>query len=207
MEAREWDERYAAQELVWSAEPNRFVEEECGALPPGRALDVAAGEGRNSIWLAGLGWSVTAVDFSSVALDKGRRLAERQGDPVSSRIDWVQADVRSFEPEPGGFDLVVIAYLQVPAGDRRRVVAHAADALAPGGTLLVVGHDRANLEDGVGGPQDPAVLYRPDDIVADLAPAGDLVVERAVTVERPTPAGVALDALVRARRGPAGGSG
>ena len=207
MEREEWDERYAGQELVWSAEPNRFVEEECRAMTPGRALDLAAGEGRNAIWLAGRGWSVTAVDFSSVALDKGRRLAERQGDAVAAGVTWVCADVRTWQPDPGRFDLVVIAYLQVPAPDRRQVMGHAVEALAPGGTLLVVGHDRANLERGVGGPQDPAVLYRPEDIVADLAAAGDLVVERSATVERPTPSGAALDALVRVRRNPPARSG
>jgi 2-polyprenyl-3-methyl-5-hydroxy-6-metoxy-1,4-benzoquinol methylase len=76
MDARAWDERYAAAELVWSREPNQFVAAELGDLPPGSAVDLAAGEGRNAIWLASLGWSVTAVDFSRVALDKGARLAE-----------------------------------------------------------------------------------------------------------------------------------
>src|SRR2546430_7187246 len=66
MDAAEWDQRYAGTELVWSAEPNRFVAAELADLPPGRALDLAAGEGRNSVWLAERGWAVTAVDFSRV---------------------------------------------------------------------------------------------------------------------------------------------
>ena len=200
MEAAEWDARYAGQELVWSAEPNRFVEEECRSLPPGRALDLAAGEGRNAIWLASVGWEVTAVDFSAVALEKGRRLAEHQGEEVAGALDWVCADARTWEPPAGRFDLVLISYLQVPAAERRRVLGHAASALAPAGRLLVVGHDIANLNGGVGGPQDPAVLYGPDDVRADLGSFAGLEVERASTVERPTPAGTALDVLVVARR-------
>lgn len=200
MEAPQWDERYATSELVWSAEPNRFVVEECAPLRPGRALDVAAGEGRNAIWLAGRGWSVTAVDFSSVALAKGQQIALAQGAAVAERIMWVCADVRSWHPPPASFDLAIIAYLHLPPPDRRRVLSQSVAGLAPGGVLLVVGHDASNLEKGVGGPQDPLVLYSPQDLAADLATVEGVVLERAETVERPTPQGVALDALVRARK-------
>jgi SAM-dependent methyltransferase len=198
MDSAEWDARYAGAEVVWSAEPNRFVEQECRSLPPGRALDVAAGEGRNAIWLAGLGWQVVAVDFSAVALAKGQRIAERLG--VAEAVAWVRADVRTWVPIPEAFDLVVVAYLHLPAADRLVVLEHAVTGLAPGGTLVVVSHDRVNLVSGVGGPQDPSVLYGPEDLIADLAFVGELTVERAATLERPTPAGTALDALVRARR-------
>jgi SAM-dependent methyltransferase len=154
MDRTEWDARYAAaSELVWTAQPNRFVVEELVGLPPGRALALAAGEGRNAVWLAGRGWRVTAVDFSQVALARGRQLANERGVEVT----WVVADVRSYEPSPGGYDAVLEAYLHLPAGGMAGVLAHAAAALAPGGTLLVVGHDRANLSGGVGGPQDPTV--------------------------------------------------
>src|ERR1022692_4898294 len=78
MKSEEWDKRYAGQELVWTAEPNRFVVAELKDLAPGRALDLGAGEGRNAVWLASAGWQVTAVDFSAVGLDKGRRLAENR---------------------------------------------------------------------------------------------------------------------------------
>ena len=122
---RAWDERYAGSELVWSAEPNQFVGAECADLPPGRAVDLAAGEGRNAIWLARRGWNVTAVDFSQVALDKGRQLA---GDTA---VDWVCADATTWRGE--GYDLVVLAYLQLPAAERGRPPsATAFDALVPG---------------------------------------------------------------------------
>lgn len=204
MDSAAWDERYAATELVWSAEPNRFVREEVGGLAPGRALDLAAGEGRNSLWMATVGWAVTAVDFSAVAIEKGRRLAEQLADPASAaRIDWLVDDARTYEPAEASFDLVLLCYFQIPSPERVTVFAHAAAALAPGGVLLVVGHALANLTGGTGGPQDPAVLYDPDDVLAELPKDVPLAIERAELVRRPIEgARDAIDVLVRARRRP-----
>jgi SAM-dependent methyltransferase len=204
MESQDWDRRYDSAELVWGTEPNRWVRRECQDLPPGRALDLAAGEGRNSLWLATLGWQVTAVDFSRVALDRGRTLAERLPAAVASRLTWVEGDVRDHVPEPGAHDLVLVVYLHLPAEQRRTVLRQAADALAPGGTLLVVGHDTTNLTEGTGGPSDPAVLFTPEDILEDLSDRR-LHVVRAERVRRPVGAAhgastEAIDALVRLRR-------
>jgi SAM-dependent methyltransferase len=189
MDAAAWDARYAAADLVWSAEPNRFVAEELVDLPPGRALDLAAGEGRNAIWLARLGWDVTAADYSQVALDKGRRLA---GDTA---LRWVCADVTGWD-EQASYDLVVMAYLQVPASDRRATVRAAYAALRPGGTLFLVAHDSLNLTEGTGGPQDPGVLYTAEDVLEDLA-GEQFDTVRAERVERPVVDATALDCLVR----------
>ena len=164
MDSQEWDRRYAGTGLVWTAEPNRFVVAELQDLAPGRALDVAAGEGRNAVWLASRGWQVTAVDFSAAGLDKGRRLAQARG----VGIDWVHADVRDYQPEAGSFQLVLVAYLQLREAELDGVLRRAATALAPGGVLLVVGHDVANLTEGTGGPPDPAVLYTPESITRSL---------------------------------------
>lgn len=192
-----WDARYAAEDLVWSAGPNAFLVAEAADLAPGRALDVACGEGRNAIWLADQGWEVTGVDFSPVALDKARRRAEARGVSVT----WLLADVLTGTPEPAAFDLVVVLYLQLPPETRRSAFAAAARAVAPGGTLLVVGHDATNLTEGWGGPRDATVLYGPEDVVADI---GDLTVVKAARVERPvqTEDGpkTAIDVLVRAIR-------
>lgn len=196
MDAHAWDERYAASELVWSAGPNQFVESEVADLPPGRALDLAAGEGRNAIWLARHGWEVTAADFSQVALDKGRRLA---GD---TPVRWVCADATTWD-ERSAYDLVVVAYLQLAAAERGAAMRAAFHALWPGGTLLVVAHDSTNLAEGTGGPQDPAVLYTAEDVFADLDGEGFDTL-RAGRVERTVgdghgeePARVAWDCLVR----------
>lgn len=195
MRREDWDRRYAETELLWSAEPNRFLVAEAATLQPGRALDLACGEGRNALWLAELGWRVTAVDFSPVAIDKAQARAAREGRDV----DFLCADLLAYEPEPSAFDLVLLLYLQLPADERRLVLTRAAAALAPGGTFLLVGHDLLNLTEGVGGPSDASVLYTPDDIVAELP---DFEIEKAERVfrdvvdsDRP-----AIDALVRASR-------
>ena len=192
-----WNRRYAGSELLWTARPNRCLEAEIASLPPGRALDVACGEGRNAVWLAERGWQVTGVDFSDVALAKARRLAGDRGVSVA----WLCADVRQFVPPSRAFDLVAVLYLHLTAPERRDVLAGAADALAPGGVLLVLGHDASNPAEGYGGPQDRAILFTPEDIVTELP---GLAVERAERVRRAV-ASVegdvhAIDAIVRARR-------
>ena len=168
MDSREWDERYAATELMWSSTPNQFVAAELEGVPPGRALDLAAGEGRNALWLAERGWEVTAVDFSLVGLDKARRIEAVQPQGRDLHIDWVHADVLSYEPGPVGYDLVLLAYLQLPAEERRTAVRVAFDALVVGGTMLVVAHDSSNFTEGTGGPTDPAVLYTAEEVLGDL---------------------------------------
>jgi SAM-dependent methyltransferase len=195
MDSAEWDQRYAQSDLVWTAEPNRFVVAEVQDLPPGRALDLGTGEGRNALWLAAKGWQVTAVDFSAAGLDKARHLAQARGLPV----DWVLADVLDYQPETAAYQLVLLAYLQLAAASLDRVLRQGAHALVPGGTMLVVGHDVTNLTEGVGGPQDPALLHTPEAITRALS---GLVVQRAERVKRPVgeDGHEAIDTLVRAVR-------
>ena len=199
MDSDAWDERYAGEELLWKADPNRFLVAEVEGLTPGRALDLACGEGRNAVWLAGQGWSTTGVDFSRVALAKGARLAAERG----VRVEWVRADVATWAPPPGAFDLVIVFFLHLPAPERRAAHRAAATGLAPGGTILVVGHDRANLAEGYGGPQDPALLLTAADVGDDLV---GLEIQRAEPLARivSTDAGerTAIDTLVRAVRPP-----
>ncbi|MCY7340817.1 MAG: class I SAM-dependent methyltransferase [Pseudonocardia sp.] len=196
MNASDWDQRYAGQDFVWSVEPNRLLADEVGRLRPGRALDLGAGEGRNAVWMATRGWQVTAVDFSPVGIEKGRRLAQEN----AATVEWIVADVSGYRPA-GSFDLVVVAYLQLPFSVLSPVLTRAAAALAPGGTLLLVGHDRANLRDGVGGPQDPAVLHTVDEVSGPLA---GLDVQRAEQYRRPVEVDgverLAVDTVVRAVR-------
>jgi SAM-dependent methyltransferase len=193
----EWDRRYADSEFLWSAEPNRFVVRELSGLPPGQALDLACGEGRNAVWLAERGWRVTAVDFSPVGLAKARRLADER----EVRVDWLLADLLDYQPAPDTYQLVLVAYLQIRAEERAAVLLKACSALASGGVILVVGHDLTNLSEGVGGPPDPNVLYTPEDIAAELP---GLSVQRADRVRRPVDVDGqihdAIDTVVRASR-------
>jgi SAM-dependent methyltransferase len=191
---QQWDRRYAAAELVWSATPNRLLAAEVADVKPGRALDLGTGEGRNAIWLAENGWDVTAVDFSAVGLEKGRKIAQSRGTTVS----WVLADLREYRPEAAAFDLVLLIFIHLADPDWTRLLESARTGLAPGGTLLVIGHDSSNLENGVGGPQDPALLYSAADVTAALP---DLAIMKARPVSGPvqTPDGdrTAIDVVVR----------
>jgi SAM-dependent methyltransferase len=195
---QDWNARYAQKELVWTAEPNRAFAAEVSGLAPGRALDVACGEGRNAVWLAERGWRVTAVDFSDVALEKAAKLAASRG----VEVGWVLADVLDYEPEALSFELVAVLYLQLPDDELARALRRAASAVAPGGTVVVIGHDTTNLTDGYGGPKDASVLFTPKDVVGALE---GLHVERVEKLRRTVPLenggeAVAIDAFVRARR-------
>jgi SAM-dependent methyltransferase len=181
MRSQDWDRKHARRALLWTDAPSALLVDQVAGLAPGRALDLACGAGRNAVWLAARGWRVTGVDFSPVALTRAAGLAADR----AVEVTWVPADLLTYRPEPGGADLVVIAYLQLPAAQRRVVLAGAAAALAPGGTLLVIGHDLANLTEGAGGPTDPDVLLTPDAVLADV-PGLRPVLARRVT--RPAPA-------------------
>jgi SAM-dependent methyltransferase len=187
MDAAQWDERYASMELVWGAAANRFVEQEVAGLPPGRAVELACGEGRNAIELAARGWRVTGVDFSAVALGKAAELAGGRG----VEVDWQLTDVLTWSAPPV-YDLVLLAYLQLPPPSRAAVVSVAAAALAPGGSLLVVAHDARNLVDGTGGPRYPEVLWTP----AEVAPLPGFRTVRAETAARPVGEATAWDTVV-----------
>lgn len=152
MDSTSWDERYATSDLVWSAGPNVFLPPLVESMPPGSALDIACGEGRNAIWLARHGWTVTGVDFSAAGIAKAEQLSQ------DTDVNWVVADVVSYEPN-STFDLVIVFYLHLVPGEFGEVFTHAVDALVPGGTLFGVGHALRNLEDGYGGPSAPEILW------------------------------------------------
>ncbi len=191
MDRHQWNERYASQPLLWAVDPGPFLSGELGDRPPGRALDLGAGEGRTALWLAERGWHVTAVDFSDVALERGRQRVEAAA--VPGFVEWVCADLVEFDPTERTFDLVLLMFIHLPADDRRRLLRLAAATLAPGGAVIVVGYDTSHATSGEGGPRDPALLFGPEEIVADL---DGLRVERAERVQ----VGDAVDTIVRAVR-------
>jgi SAM-dependent methyltransferase len=192
LDAVDWDQRYRATDHLWSVEPNMFVADRLGPLPARSGLDLASGEGRNAIWLAELGWAMTAIDFSPVAIEKGRSR--------SGRVEFQVADVRTWEA-PHDYGLVLIAYLHLAEEELAAVVDRASRWLEGGGELFMIGHDRVNIEEGHGGPQDPEILWDLDVIkgwLDGLRLIEGQVVRRPVGVDGEV--AYALDTLVRARR-------
>ena len=198
MDAEDWDARYRTSELIWTAEPNRFVVEVLEGATPGVGVDLACGEGRNAVWLAEQGWTMTGADFSGEALAKAAALAGARGVEVA----LVRADAVTWSP-PADQDFLLVAYLHLPAEERDAALSHAVAACRSGGQVVVVGHARANLEGGYGGPQDPAILLEPEEVAADLRAAGaevlraEHVKRRVSTDDGPR---TAIDTLVVARR-------
>lgn len=192
-QATYWDHRHAQHTPVWSLEPNSVAAAALADLPPGRALDVATGEGRMALWLARRGWAVRALDLSTTGLDKARQLARGEG----LHIEFAQADVSASSLGDAEYDLVLVLYLHLPSPQLRAVLASAAGAVAPGGTLLVLGHDRDNLERGVGGPQEKDALY--DRALLRDASQG-LQVRRLEQLERAVGPQTAIDTLLVATR-------
>jgi SAM-dependent methyltransferase len=193
----DWNERHGHGWFEGEG-PNAALQRGVAHLPVGTALDLATGGGTNAVWLASIGWQVTAVDWSPVALANGRAEADRVG--VS--VDWLKRDLFTWSPTPRSYDLVTIVYLHLPPNERRPVYVAAADAVAPGGRLAIVGHDRLNATEGEGGPPDDGRLFTPDELTLLLrTDSSGFEIERAETIRRvPPPARGPIDALLVARR-------
>jgi SAM-dependent methyltransferase len=202
-----WDERYGSSEALWSGQPNQRLVENVADRPPGSALDVGCGEGADAIWLAARGWQVTAVDVSQVALDRAARHAEAAGAHVAARISWQRADVLSWTPARAGFDLVCSHYLHLPPAAREVAHRRFAEAVRPGGMLLIVGHHPSDLQTTVPRPNLPELLFTAEHEAASLDPQEWTVVASAPQREALDPDGnrVAItDAVLRAERKPSG---
>lgn len=201
MDAADWDHKYEGRELVYGEAPNATLVEVATTLKRGRALDLASGQGRNAIWLATRGWTVDAVDFSSVALTKASRVAASAPRSVRERLTWVHADVTQLSTEPN-YDLVLMFYLHLTPEVRRTAVSTAVSALKPDGILMILGHHAENIESGVGGPQEAEILYTPEDLASDIG--SRLTVLTAENRYRDVTGGTAIDALLLASRSPLG---
>ena len=202
MGERAWEERYRARDHIWSGHPNPTLVTETADLPPGTALDAGAGEGADACWLAARGWKVVGVDLSTTALERAAAHAAERGVDVT----WQHADLTR-EPAPGTFDLVTAHFLHYPPAQRRIALAHLTEAVAPGGTLLVVGHDPRDT--AIPRPAEFAGMnWTVEDLATTLGPGWEIETCEA----RPRPARhpdghevTIHDAVLRARRvaGPA----
>ncbi len=176
MDASGWDERYRAfaeHGGIWAVEPPRVIREIVEPLAPGTALDVATGDGRTAVWLARRGWTTTGIDFSRAGLDLARAR------PGGERVTWVEGDIRTSSPR-GLYDLIVVAYLHLQ--DNESTLRRIAGWVAPGGHLVVVGHDVENIAAGGHGPSDPGLLYTPELLRAAVEPV--LIVTRCEQLRR-----------------------
>ena len=196
-----WDTRYGSSQRVWSGNPNPQLVREVVELVPGSALDAGCGEGGDALWLARHGWRVTALDISPIALQRGAAHAEPE---IADRIVWRQVDLLEWHPDGTRYDLVSAHFLQLPGELREPLYANLAAAVAPGGTLLVVGHHPGDLETTAHRPDAPELFFTAEQMAATLDPEQWEIL---VTDARPRPATdpdgreiTISDAVLRARR-------
>lgn len=175
-----WDELYRSRSSVWSGEPNDSLVKTALNLKAGTALDVGCGEGADAIWLAKRGWQVTAVDISGVALKRAMDRATQSGEEFANRIKWVQADLMESVPADGSYDLVCTLFMHLLTAQRNVLFPKLADLVAPGGSLLIVGHHPSDLETSAKRPQTPDLFYTASEVAALLQPGQwQIVVEAA----------------------------
>jgi thioredoxin reductase/SAM-dependent methyltransferase len=165
-----WEERYRARPTVWSGRPNAQLVAEASDLTPGRALDAGCGEGGDAIWLAERGWHVTAVDVSTVALQRAAARADAAAGELAGSVDWVHADLRREPLGEGRYDLVSAQFMHLPPDQWRDLFARLAAAVAPGGTLLVVGHHPSDLRTSAHRMHFPDMMFTAERLVASLDP-------------------------------------
>ena len=156
-----WNEVWADIEDCGSGSDEILVDQ-VKDLTPGRALDIGCGTGGNAVWLAKKGWQVTAVDHSSVAIEKGKRFAVEQG----VNVLFVVADASQFKPQ-GDYDLITCFYIQLFPQQRGNMLAKMSKALAPGGTFLFVSLDKTGPTSGWS-EEDLLSLTTPEEIVAQI---------------------------------------
>ena len=200
-----WDDRYSGHRHVWSGRPNPHLVGEAGDLDPGRAIDVGCGEGADAIWLARHGWEVTGADVSPVGLERAAQNAAEAGDEIARRIVWRQVDLFSEGWVPlGEFHLVSSQYLHLPPDVRARSVQRLADAVAPGGHLLLAAHHPSDLNIPGLRPGMPELFCTAEELAAFLDAATWTIVtaaapERTVTGPEGTPVTI-RDTVMHAQR-------
>ncbi|MGA1368813.1 MAG: SAM-dependent methyltransferase [Blastocatellia bacterium] len=160
-----WDERYGSGEYVYGREPNEFLVAKARMIPRGRVLSLADGQGRNGVYLAGLGYAVTAVDSSAVGLQMARELAVERGVPLTTIV----ADLADYAPGEACWEGIVSIFCHLPSALRRSVLAKMVRALVPGGVLLLEAYTPAQLQFDTGGPRDADLLASLADLREDLS--------------------------------------
>ncbi len=198
-----WDEHYGSAPALWSGKPNPVLVDEVADLPPGRALDVGCGEGADTLWLAGRGWQVLGTDVSQVALDRAAAAVDAGG--LSDQVMWVQHDLLTWTPPARSFDLVSAQFFHLPADLRPPVYGGLADAVAPGGTFLVVAHHPSDHDTTMSRPPVEELFFTADEITGLLDDEWDVQVSEARPRTAVDPDGRKVDVadtVLKARRRP-----
>lgn len=188
-----WDERYGSTDRVWSGQPNPQLVDRVTSLVRGSVLDVGCGEGADAVWLARQGWDVTGIDVSQVALDKAALHAADAG----VEVDWQQVDLAGWTGEPGAYDLVSAQFMYLPQPALTELYRVLGDCVAPGGTLLLVGHHP--IDERHGDHDFPDVRWTPEEAEEWLNPNDWTSIELA-TIERQGHLGTMHDGIVQAVR-------
>jgi SAM-dependent methyltransferase len=162
-----WDSKYSVDEYVYTKDVNRFVKESCSDLAPGKMIDLAGGEGRNTVFFAEKGWQAENIDLSAVGLVKCEKLAKERD--VQELVFTTNASALDFVSKLAPVDLGVIAYLQIPQSELAVAITRLVDNIKPGGVFFGVWHALENLKDGFGGPQNPEVLPSEESMTALLS--------------------------------------
>lgn len=164
-----WDERYRSRDQLFSGDPNPRLVNQTEQLKPGTALDIGCGEGADAIWLAEQGWKVSAVDISTVALERGASRAREIGADLAAQIDWIHEDLRTWEgPESQSYDLVSSQFIPFPVKSRRSMFRRLADAVAPGGTLLIVSHHHSDIQTTIPRNSNEEMYFTASDVAESL---------------------------------------
>ena len=159
-----WNERYATEDFFYGTKPNDFLVEAATQLSRGRALCLAEGEGRNSVWLAKQGFDVYSVDLSDIGVAKTLHFAASQGVTVNAQV----GDLANFVIEPNSFDLIVSIFAHTPSALRRSLHQRVVNGLRPGGTFILEAYRPDQIPLGTGGPNDPDMLLTADILRSEL---------------------------------------
>lgn len=196
-----WDKRYRSRNHLWSRNPNPQLVEYVSDLGVGTALDVGSGEGADAIWLAERGWRVTALDVSTVALERGASRAAEAGTDIASRVNWLHEDLMVWKgPEPDSYDLVTSQFLHLPKEPRESLFRRLAASVSPGGIMLIVGHHPADFQPDT--LREMAQLcFTASEVAALLEPhEWEIIVNASVERSITRPGGHTHDAVLLARR-------
>ena len=171
-----WDERYASDDYRFGTRPNRFLIDCAARMKPGRLLSLGEGEGRNAVYMASLGFEVTAVDQSEVGMTKARRLADERGVPLNTVI----ADLNDYPIQPGAWDVIMNFFCHMPKAERLPLHRRVVDGLTPGGAYILEIFRPAQLKLATGGPRTRDWVLSLADARAELTGL-ELVIARAIT--------------------------